>query len=593
MNSGVTVTGLSVGTHTVSFTSIPGWAAPSTQTVAINNGATTKAGGAYTPLPPNSAALILQTNGHGTITHTAWPQKLLVGKQYTVTAVPSSGNLFSNWVGGTTLPYNVLSTKKSYNFAMQSNLVLQANFVPNPFAPMQGTFNGLFLDSNDVAEASSGFFTLALTTSGAFTGKILTSGGSYCLPTTNPFDLSGQAEFTVPTKQSALTFKLQLDLSNPAGQQISGAISDGAWTAALIADRATFNATTNKAVNYEGLYTMAMAGSADGMHSPGGFGCATLSVGVAGLITMKGNLADGTAIGQSVSVAQDGRWPLYAAYPAPPAGNGGAVFGWLSFSNQPASTLAGTLNWFRPAGKTPAVYQAGFTNLAVPVIGSAYNPFTKPSLALTSGQVTLDGGNLPFAITNRITLSANDAITVAPGETNKLALTINKSTGAISGTFANPSNPKQTIKIYGVPAPGPDQHGRLLPRERPERSISPRRTVSRSGAKQSNRLENMKITRTLLVLLGSLLLATPVARGQFSAQTLDVPKATDTYAQGISGSNIVGYYLDTNGTFHGFLYNGSNYSTLDDPSAATGPGLNVGTFAQAIERHQRCRLLRG
>ena len=160
----------------------------------------------------------------------------------------------------------------------------------------------------------------------------------------------------------------------------------------------------------------------------GGLDGATLSISPAGLITLKGNLADGTALSQSVSVSKDGHWPFYAAYPPPPVGNGGAVFGWISFSNQPATTLGGTLYWFRPAGKTPAVYQSGFTNLAVPVIGSAYNATNKPLLALTSGQVMLDGGNLPFVITNQITLASNNTITLpaVPENTNKLALTINK-----------------------------------------------------------------------------------------------------------------------------------------------------------------------
>ena len=320
----------------------------------------------------------------------------------------------------------------------------------NPFIAEQGTFNGLFLDTNDVTEASSGFFTLALTKSGTFTGKIMTSGSTYSLPTTAPFGAGGQVQFTVPTRQNTLTFNLQLDTTDPASQQITGTVSDGAWTAALTADRAVFSASTNKALNYEGQYTLAIAGSDDPAASPGGFGCATLSISSAGLITMAGNLADGTAISQSVSVSKDGLWPFYASYAAPPAGNGGAVFGWLTFSNQPASDLGGTLYWFRPAGKTPAVYQGGFTNLAVPVIGSAYNPANKPLLALTNGQVTLDGGNLPFTITNQITLEPNGTLTVSPPNTNKLALKITKTTGALSGSFANPSNPKQSITIKGV-----------------------------------------------------------------------------------------------------------------------------------------------
>ncbi len=86
------------------------------------------------------------------------------------------------------------------------------------------------------------------------------------------------------------------------------------------------------------------------------------------------------------------------------------------------------------------------------MIGSAYNATDKPLLALSTGQVTLDGGNLPFSITNQINLTANNVITLTAvaENTNKLALTINKTTGAISGSFANPTSPKQSIKVNGV-----------------------------------------------------------------------------------------------------------------------------------------------
>jgi hypothetical protein len=53
--------------------------------------------------------------------------------------------------------------------------------------------------------------------------------------------------------------------------------------------------------------------------------------------------------------------------------------------------------------------------------------------------------------------------------------------------------------------------------------------------------------------------------------TLDDPAAAPgyTFAQGISGGNIVGWYDDASGGAHGFLYNGSTYTTLDDPLAQT------------------------
>jgi len=374
-----------------------------------------------------------------------------VNDQASTRTSATSTNNWANWTasvslspGANTVSVYALDTSGNASPANQVTLTF------NPFIAEQGTFNGLFLGTNDVTEASSGFFTLNLTTRGTFTGKIMTSASTYSLPTTATFSPAGQVQFSVPTRQNALTFNLQLDTTDPASQQITGTVSDGAWTAALTADRAVFSASTDKALDYEGQYTLAIAGSDDPAASPGGFGCATLSISSAGLIKMAGNLADGTAISQSVSVSKDGLWPFYASYAVPPAGNGGVALGWITFSNQPASDLGGTLYWFRPAGKTPIAYQGGFTNLALPVIGSRYNPANKPLLGLTSGQVILDGGNLHFATTNQITLEPNGALTVSPPNTNKLTLKITMTTGALSGSFANPSNPKQSITIKGV-----------------------------------------------------------------------------------------------------------------------------------------------
>jgi hypothetical protein len=391
------------------------------------------------------ALVSVQTTQGGKVTQNYDGETLIVGKKYTMTAAPAAGYLFAGWSG------SVTTNTLALTFNLQGNLDELASFVPNPFIAEHGTFDGLFMDPDDVTEAGSGFFTLSLTTTGSFTGKIMTSGGAYSLPTTTKFDVKGRSEFAVKTKQATLTFNLQLDVDDPANEQITGTVFDGTSTAELTADRAVFSAVANKAVNYEGRYTLAIAGSDDGASSPGGFGCATLSISSAGLIAIAGSLADGTAMSQSVSVSKDGRWPFYTSYAVPPAGNGGSVFGWLTFSNQPASALGGNVYWFRPAGKTPTVYQSGFSN-SVPVIGSAYNPAEKPLLALTSGQVTLDSGNLRPPITNQIALSSSDIITVpkTTENTNKLTLTINKTTGAITGSFANPSNPKQTVKINGV-----------------------------------------------------------------------------------------------------------------------------------------------
>ena len=70
----------------------------------------------------------------------------------------------------------------------------------------------------------------------------------------------------------------------------------------------------------------------------------------------------------------------------------------------------------------------------------------------------------------------------------------------------------------------------------------------------------------------------------YTFTTLDDPLATGvTYATGISGTTIVGAYVDrtTGPESHGFVYNGSTWTTLNDPLALTGFSLG-GTVAMGI-----------
>jgi hypothetical protein len=57
---------------------------------------------------------------------------------------------------------------------------------------------------------------------------------------------------------------------------------------------------------------------------------------------------------------------------------------------------------------------------------------------------------------------------------------------------------------------------------------------------------------------------------------LNDPAATmGTYAMGVYGNSVVGSYEDANG-IHGFFYNGSTYTTLDDPAADLGSTYAMG-----------------
>ena len=52
-----------------------------------------------------------------------------------------------------------------------------------------------------------------------------------------------------------------------------------------------------------------------------------------------------------------------------------------------------------------------------------------------------------------------------------------------------------------------------------------------------------------------------------------------TYVTGVSGGNVVGYYVDAGNVSHGFLYNGTTFTTLDDPNAGQGAGQGTNVTA--------------
>jgi hypothetical protein len=65
------------------------------------------------------------------------------------------------------------------------------------------------------------------------------------------------------------------------------------------------------------------------------------------------------------------------------------------------------------------------------------------------------------------------------------------------------------------------------------------------------------------------------AQAQYTYTTLSVPGAVSTYAYGISGNNIVGWYR-VGSTHNGFLYDGRSYNTFAVPGAQ-------GTYATGID----------
>ena len=227
--------------------------------------------------------------------------------------------------------------------------------ITQTFADVKGTYNGLVNDLNGVSSTDSGYITITVSAKGAqggFTAKLEMGGRKYSF--SGPFDASGAYSGTV----SGITVNLQVDLHG--GNQITGQISNGNWTASLQAYRAVFSKLHPTSLN--GTYTMVIQ-STDGTMG-NGFG--TLTVDTSGNVKWNLTLPDGTKLNASTTLSGAGMWPLYAQ----PYKGEGVTIGWMQFGSTADDGFDGQCVWTKPAGAS-GVYSGGLTN-GVNVFGSHY-----------------------------------------------------------------------------------------------------------------------------------------------------------------------------------------------------------------------------
>jgi hypothetical protein len=290
------------------------------------------------------------TNGDGTVSPNLNDKDLKPDKRYTLTATAKSGNVFSNWTGTITTNKNPLTIKA------ESSLVLQANFIPNPFLPVKGTYNGLFFDANNgVTEQTAGMLKgLTIGQKGTYSGTLLINGAIHAI--NGSFNLAGQATNHISRAQSQggpLTLVMQLNGNQPP-PQVTGAVSGTnngfLWVADLTADRATNRLPPAQ-------YTLLIPPDTNNAptNSPGGYGYALIT-NRASAANITGALADGAALSQSVPVSQDGYVPIYANLYT----GKGLLLGWI---NLDLTNTAGVgLTWIHP-GTRSGLYTNGFTNV--------------------------------------------------------------------------------------------------------------------------------------------------------------------------------------------------------------------------------------
>jgi hypothetical protein len=313
--------------------------------------------------------------------------------------------------------------------------------LPNGFSLAKGSYHGLFSDANGVGAASSGYFIATTTDRGAVTAKLLMGGRTYSF--SGQFDNQGHLSRSLP-RAGLRTLDIQLTLSLSGGDQIRGTISDGRWSAAMLANRQVFGKGGSQAPQ-AGNYTVIIPGNLQNNSSPGGHGMGTVKIDATGKVVLSGTLADGSKVTQSSILSKQGYWPLYSSLYA----GGGVVASWVQFTNQAESDFGGQFVWVKNAGTISKYYPRGFTN-EVWAMGSAYQS-QSAAVALSSAAqqsgVVLSGGGLQEAITNSITLAANNHLILPAG--GKFTLKLTPATGLFKGSALNPGTGRM-VTFQGV-----------------------------------------------------------------------------------------------------------------------------------------------
>jgi hypothetical protein len=370
-------------------------------------------------------------DGQGSVTPDLNGQSLQIGKSYTLTAKPALGHVFAGWSG------DVESASPVLTFVMEEDMYVEASFIPNPFAALKGTYNGLIVDYGETPDGY-GAFTLTVTDKGAYSMK-LTLGGKP-LTASGQLDGDASASRTLPLPGlGQATLGLWFEDSDAVG----GELTIGDWTAYLSGDRPYFDGKTRIAPQ-AGQYTIVFPGDEQSASAPAGSGFGTLTVDKAGKLRFAGTLADGTKVTHASTVSRDDHWPFYL----PLYAGKGCIISWLEFDSEDGGGISGDVTWIKPRLATSKYYPAGFYS-ELEALGSRYTPPAKGAkiLDLTEAQLVLSGGNLAEPLVIPFTLDANNKVTAQGNQ--KLTLTFTPATGAFNGSAVNPAT-KKPIAFSGV-----------------------------------------------------------------------------------------------------------------------------------------------
>jgi hypothetical protein len=304
---------------------------------------------------------------------------------------------------------------------------------PLPTA-VQGNFSGIIERQKDIngrpnmASGLGGLIQAKVTSRGAVSGSIKLAGAAVAFRGVMDPQSDGSLTFIAEMRRKAPLMPINLSLVISNSGVLSGFVSGDSASARIEGWRTHVEPTR------AGNYLVSLDPGSVSNTRPSGLSFLSIKVSPAGVATLKGKLADGTALTASSALGESGKLSWHQMLYK----NTGSVQGTLTLAS---ASFTGNGDWNKEAQlKHVLNYQDGFALHGLTAAGGLYPKPVKgtPVLGLPSAlalhlthELSAEPIHLPVTLTDKNTLVAG---TASPG----LKITLSAATGLINGTYTLP-----------------------------------------------------------------------------------------------------------------------------------------------------------
>jgi uncharacterized repeat protein (TIGR01451 family) len=343
------------------------------------------------------------------------------------------------------------------------------------FAEEIGTYNGLVeaAPETTASHERTGLIQVSVAAGGGVTGKLKLGASNFVF--NGSVRNTGQVRFAPNDRpalellragRSTLSLALTIDVAGGSDQLIGTITEGGAPFASIVADRGLdvivgnpIAASVKLPAFLPGNFTAVFAAKTpdeQGLPAaifPQGDGFASFKVRRDGVVRMAGRLADGTLFSYVNALSRANRFPLFIRTDT----RRGSISSWIQFPTiAPAEHFRkDDLLWFKPRGG--ALYPDGWAQgIRVDFAASRFLALPRQTIlpylpkAGPDGNATLrftDGNVPPHGLEFPVKIRADNSARVLSNQ--PVALTLDTSTGAFSGTFIHPLT-RESVEFNGA-----------------------------------------------------------------------------------------------------------------------------------------------